>query len=102
MCKVPRACWSSCLNACPLLLALAHACTHVLSAANGTQWEKLPALVALMREMVSAINLLYCARSKVNKDAASNLLRQLVFDWDFGVWLCICVQQESQDVMTDA
>lgn len=51
-----------------------------------------------MREMVSAIELLYSARSKVNKDAASNMLRRLVYDWDFGT----CEQEESQDVITDA
>jgi hypothetical protein len=40
--------------------------------------------VALMREMVATIDSLYTSHSKTNKDAASNLLRRLVYEWDFG------------------
>ena len=52
------------------------------------QWEKLPPLVAMLREMVAIINVLYYSRSPTNKDVAGQLLRQLIYEWDFGGFVC--------------
>jgi len=57
------------------------------------QWEKLPALVALMKEMVNAINLLYFSKSKNNKEVAGKLLRDLVYEWDFGETLLTLIKE---------
>ena len=42
----------------------------------------------MLREMVATINVLYYSRSPTNKDVAGQLLRQLIYEWDFGASPC--------------
>ena len=60
-------------------------------------WQKLPPLVALMKEMVNTIEKLYFGRSKTNKDVAETLMRNLVYQWDFGETLLLLIKEFRAD-----
>jgi len=47
----------------------------------------------MMREMVNMIHALYFSSSKNNKDVATQLLRQLVYEWDFGETLLMLIKE---------
>ncbi|EKX31824.1 timeless [Guillardia theta CCMP2712] len=57
---------------------------------GGAQHHKVPPFISMLRELVLTVQSLYFSYSRHNKDVASQLLRNLVYEWDLGdTLLCI-------------
>ncbi len=61
---------------------LTHTCTHAGSGAK-PQWDQLPPIVCMLKEMMLILSSLYNSTSKRNKDAGSTLIRKMVYEWDY-------------------